>query len=64
MIIVNGENLDTHARTLSEYLRETGYNIAGVAVELNGSIIAKAEYDNTELKDGDKMEIVKFVGGG
>ena len=64
MITVNGENLDIGARTLSEYLQTAGYNIAGVAVELNGEIIAKKNYNHTELKDGDKMEIVKFVGGG
>jgi sulfur carrier protein len=34
-----------------------------VAVELNLEILPKAEY-GTELKEGDRLEIVHFVGGG
>jgi len=35
-----------------------------VAVELNLSIVARANWAATSLKDGDKLEIVHFVGGG
>ena len=34
-----------------------------VAVEVNLSIIKKSDYDSCRLKDGDRIEIVNFVGG-
>ena len=34
------------------------------AVERNGDIVPKAQYDETVLKDGDSVEVVSFVGGG
>ena len=35
-----------------------------VAVELNLEIVPRASWDSTILKDGDRLEIVHFVGGG
>jgi sulfur carrier protein len=35
-----------------------------VAVELNAGIVSKADYGKRLLSDGDKIEIVHFVGGG
>ncbi len=35
-----------------------------VAVEHNGNIVPRAEWANTSLEDGDRLEIVHFVGGG
>lgn len=35
-----------------------------VAVELNGDIVPRAQWVNAALNDGDKLEIVHFVGGG
>lgn len=35
-----------------------------VIVEHNHSIIEKNAYANTKVKDGDKIELVQFVGGG
>jgi thiamine biosynthesis protein ThiS len=35
-----------------------------VAVELNQTIVRKAEWERTVIPDGAKLEIVQFVGGG
>jgi sulfur carrier protein len=35
-----------------------------VAVELNREIVPRAQWDDTQLHDGDRLEIVHFVGGG
>lgn len=64
MIIVNGEKIENNFATLGEYLRFANYNPLSVAVEINEEIVPKSEYENIALKDGDKIEIVKFVGGG
>ena len=65
MIKVNGENIENIAgKTAAEYLTENGYDIKRVAVELNGDILPKAQYESKLLQDGDSVEIVSFVGGG
>jgi thiamine biosynthesis protein ThiS len=35
-----------------------------VAVEHNRNIVTRTEFDTCVLKDGDRVEIVNFVGGG
>ena len=64
MIRVNGTELDIAGKTVSEYLATTAYDLKQIAVERNGDIVFKSQYDNTTLEDGDSMEIVSFVGGG
>lgn len=50
--------------TVSGLLSELGIKSGGVAVEVNMAIVKKQEYDRYELKEGDTVEIVNFVGGG
>lgn len=50
--------------TLDEYLCENGFLKGRIAVEKNGDIVPKAMYAKTVLKDSDRLEIVRFVGGG
>ncbi len=64
MVKINGEEKNAVGKTVVEYLTERGYDIKRVAVELNGDILPKAQYDSTVLHDGDSVEIVSFVGGG
>lgn len=65
MVRINGENVDVAQGTvLSKYLEDSGYKAGRLAVEINGNIIPKKNYDDTVLCDGDKVEIVNFVGGG
>ena len=35
-----------------------------IAVEVNGSVIRRADWSNTAVNDGDRIEVVHFVGGG
>ncbi|MDD5795524.1 MAG: sulfur carrier protein ThiS [Oscillospiraceae bacterium] len=64
MITINGEKLEKSEIRLSDYLAEKKYKTERIAVELNGEILPKSQYETTVLKDGDKAEIVSFVGGG
>ena len=64
MVKVNGTELDLAGKTVSEYLATTNYDPKRIAVERNGDIVFKSQYDVTILKDGDRLEIVGFVGGG
>lgn len=65
MIKVNGEDVENlTGRTVADYLSEKGCDIRRVAVELNDDILPKSQYESTVLNDGDRVEIVSFVGGG
>ena len=64
MVKVNGTELDIAGKTVSEYLISTDYDPKRIAVERNGDIVFKSQYDTVILEDGDSLEIVSFVGGG
>ena len=65
MIKINGEFAENIAgKNITEYLTENGYDLKRLAVEVNGNILPKAQYESTLLQDGDSVEIVSFVGGG
>ncbi len=64
MVKVNGEMLDIAGKSVKEYLLTTNYDMTRIAVEKNGEIVPKAQYDSTILKDDDSLEVVSFVGGG
>ena len=65
MIKVNGETLEGRdGITVAELLKERGYKTVFIAVEVNGVIVKKDEYAAYVPNDGDKVEVVNFVGGG
>lgn len=65
MIKVNGREVKLEGNyTISKYLQLNGYKKLLVAVECNGEIVSKDNYDSKIIKDGDVLEIVTFVGGG
>src|SRR5271157_5657427 len=50
--------------SLAELIAQLGMKGDRVAVELNREIVARAQWAETRLNDGDRLEIVHFVGGG
>jgi sulfur carrier protein len=64
-LFINGEE-KTFAEPLSlaELIQQLGMKGDRVAVELNREIVARAHWTETRLNDGDRLEIVHFVGGG
>jgi thiamine biosynthesis protein ThiS len=64
VVKVNGTELNIAGKTISEYLSSTNYDPKRIAVERNGDIVFKSQYDVAILRDGDNLEIVSFVGGG
>lgn len=65
MITVNGKEIQMkQSISVAVYLENAGYQMKRIAVELNGDILPKYEYSDTMLKDGDRLEVVTFVGGG
>ncbi len=64
MVKINGTEYEADRKTLLAYLESAGYDIKRVAVERNGQIVAKTDYADLVLEDGDELEVVSFVGGG
>lgn len=64
MVKVNGTDLDVAGKTVAEYLAATNYDPKRIALERNGDIVFKSQYSETVLQDGDRLEVVSFVGGG
>lgn len=64
-IILNGQqkNLDSNI-TLSTLLDSLDLQPDTVVVEINGRIIKPGQNPLPGLKDGDKVELIRFVGGG
>ena len=64
-VIINGETrtLDTSV-TVTELLNACGLDPRKVAVERNLEIVPRSGYDRIRVDDGDRIEIVHFIGGG
>jgi thiamine biosynthesis protein ThiS len=62
---INGDERDFAAPlTLSDLVEQLGMKQDRVAVELNRDIVPRDQWPQTTLSDGDRLEIVHFVGGG
>ena len=62
---INGEETELeHDTTVAALLAHLGLSCRRVAVELNRSVVARAEWPATLVRDDDHIEIVQFVGGG
>jgi sulfur carrier protein len=63
-VIINGEPRTITPISVQDLLASLAIDPRRVAVELNMDILPKGAYAATPLNDGDRLEIVHFVGGG
>jgi len=64
-IQLNGDSYEiNNGSNLNELLNKLKIQKNKVAIEVNGEIIEKKKYNNLVLINGDKVEIVHFIGGG
>jgi thiamine biosynthesis protein ThiS len=64
-VIVNDEpRALAPGATVAELIDSLGLGPRRVAVEVNRTLVPRAEYAATRLADGDAVEIIHFVGGG
>ncbi len=64
-LVINGDDqLVEGPITLSTLIEHLGMKPDRVAVELNLDIVPRQRWNETQLADGDRLEIVHFVGGG
>ena len=63
-IQVNGEHREVAAATILALVEELGLDVRKVAVERNLEIVPRSLHGATALAEGDRVELVQFVGGG
>lgn len=64
-IEVNGDSREIEADlTLRALLASLEMTKGRLAVEINGEIVPRGEYESHRLRDGDRVEIVHAIGGG
>jgi sulfur carrier protein len=65
-LIINGEPREFPGPSfgLSALVEKLGMKADRVAIELNREIVRREQWASVSLKDGDRLEIVHFVGGG
>ena len=64
-LLLNGEATSApESLSVADFLDRLGLPRKGIAVELNREIVPKSEYAAIRLSEGDRVEIVQFVGGG
>jgi sulfur carrier protein len=62
---VNGETRNCSSQSrLPDVLQQLGFNPRLVAVEYNGEILHRQFWPETQVQEGDRLEIVTIVGGG
>ena len=62
---INGDEREFPGElTLSSLVEQLGMKPDRVAIELNREIVPRDRWATTPLKDGDRLEMVHFVGGG
>lgn len=64
-VSVNGEDYELpEALTVAELVERVGLADRRIALELNREIVPRGEYAGTKLNEGDRVEIVRAIGGG
>jgi thiamine biosynthesis protein ThiS len=64
-LVLNGKVRDVEDGTTLPALLETlGIDRRTIAVAHNGEVIRRDRYDGVVLRDGDRVEVVRMVGGG
>ena len=64
-VFVNGDSIEIDAgASVADLVRTLTDDPRGIAIELNREIVPKSKHEETSLNDGDRLEVVQFVGGG
>ena len=62
---INGQPREIKSsNNLTELVEELDIQAPHFAIAVNLTVVSKSDYESTQIKDGDKIEIVHAVGGG
>ncbi len=60
----NARQFDVDVLTVAQLVERLGLTGKRLAIECNGEIVPRSQFEQTQLQSGDKLEIVGAVGGG
>lgn len=64
-LILNGKETSSDAASIAELLRMLDVtDPRGVAVAVNGEVIARTSWDQVQLSEGERVEVLRAVQGG
>jgi sulfur carrier protein len=63
-IHINGEPHPLQAQTVADLLQQMGLTQQRVAIEINGDVVPRSQHATQMIRDGDRIEIVRAIGGG
>jgi sulfur carrier protein len=64
-VVVNGEDRQfPEGTTIASLLGALGLGEVRVAVEVNRTVVPRSRHAETAVAEGDRVEVVRFVGGG
>lgn len=64
-IVVNGKDVELESSmSVDSYLNHIGLKGRRVAVALNGEVLQEEEHENAIIDEGDRVEVVRPIGGG
>lgn len=58
------ETFNFKVMTISELLKHKNFTFRLLVIKVNGKLIKKHKYDNTEIYNGDKIDIIHMISGG
>jgi sulfur carrier protein len=61
---LNGQERAVNAAHVEALVAELGLPLAAALVEHNGTALLRSEWAKTNLRDGDRLEIIRMVAGG
>ena len=61
---LNGKEIETSCKTFAELITQHEIPLGKIAVEVDGVIVPKSQLESFTLKEGNKVEVITFVGGG
>lgn len=65
MAVICGKSIpEAEGMTITGYIEKAGFTKGRIAVEYNGEILPKEDYEKTVIASSDNIEIVEFMGGG
>ncbi len=64
-IVLNGDAREiTESLTVASLVEQLGRGRKGTAVAVNGEVVPRSRWEDTEILDGDRVEVLAAVGGG
>lgn len=64
-VLINGETKEiSNELNLSDLLKHFSLPSERIAIELNKEVVRKKDWENIKIAEGDKLEVIHFVGGG